>query len=457
MARLPRPVALGFAAAIACLIATVVVISWLERVRDEQARLVQHTTEALLALEEVESAMLVATASVDAHLGQGAGWERNLTALALARIEPGLARLELLADDAPEDAGRYRRLADGVRALVGPIHQALAVAQSGEEARAAALLGEVGPESVPPVQALVVEAEGAERARLAQRQVTWRRAALTGAVAFGASTLVLLLLILAAARMVRREMAARERLSGERAEMLALQQQLMAVVGHDLRNPLAAMKSAASLIARDPEADEDHREDARRIVSNARRMERLIRDLLDFSRLRSGRGLPIQQDEADLVDLVRRAVADLGRDAEGRVTVEGRGDVWGRWDPDRLEQVVANLVVNALKYGPPQQPVRVLVDGSQAGGEEVHLSVRDEGGGLPADQHELIFQPFRRGRAGDSQERRSAGLGLYIVAKVAEAHGGAVAVDSAPERGTTFTVRLPRGRPPAAARAAAGA
>lgn len=436
--------------------ATVVVISWLEHGRDEQARLVQHTTEALLTLEEVESAVLVVTASVDAQLGLGADWERSLTAQALDRIEPGLAKLEALAADAPEDAGRYRRLSDGVRGLIGPIEEALAAQRAGEQHRAEALLAGVGPASVAPVQALVVEAEQAERTRLALRQGSWRRAALTGAAAFGASTLVLLLLILAAARLVRREMGLRERLSAERAEMLALQQQLMAVVGHDLRNPLAAMKSAASLIARSGEVDEDHREDARRIVSNARRMERLIRDLLDFSRLRSGRGLPIQQDEADLVALVRRAIADLGRDADGRVAVEGRGEVWGRWDPDRIEQVVANLVVNALKYGPPQRPVRVVVDGTAAEGAEVHLSVHDEGGGLPAEQHELIFQPFRRGRAGDSQERGSAGLGLYIVAKIAEAHGGAVSVESALGRGTTFTVKLPRGRPPAAAPAAAG-
>jgi signal transduction histidine kinase len=235
--------------------------------------------------------------------------------------------------------------------------------------------------------------------------------------------------------------------------MLALQQQLMAIVSHDLRNPLAAMKSAAALIARSEAAGEAHREDARRVVSNARRMERLIRDLLDFSRLRAGQALPIHPAEADLVDLCRHAVSDLGREAEGRVTVEGRGRVTGAWDPDRLEQVVVNLVSNALKYGPPLRPVRVVVDGAAA---EVRLSVTDEGGGIPASLHQVIFEPFRRGVAGDGQGGGSVGLGLYIVRCIAEAHGGAARVDSAPGQGTTFTVTLPRQPAPAAAPAPAG-
>lgn len=438
----------------ACLLATVAATTWLEASRDEQAHLVHHTTEALLALEEVEAALHVATASVDARPGSDAGWERRQAAQALDRLEPALARLEVLLAGEPDQAARARSLAAALRAVAAPVREALAAPEGGAPGAATPLRG-AGRSEVAPATRLVAELEEVERARLVERRDGWRRASVTGAVVFGASTLVLLVLILAAARLVRTEMAARERLSAERAEMLALQQQLMAVVGHDLRNPLAAMKSAASLIARCEAIDDDHREDARRIVANARRMERLLRDLLDFSRVRAGHGLPVRLREADLVDVCRRAVSDLGRDAEGRVTVEGRGDVGGLWDGDRLEQVVANLVVNALKYGPGLAPVRILVDGEREGGEVV-LAVHDDGGGLPADQHAEIFRPFRRGVSGDAQEQRSAGLGLFIVARIAEAHGGAAAVESAPDRGTTFTVRLPRGRPPAAAPAAAG-
>lgn len=270
---------------------------------------------------------------------------------------------------------------------------------------------------------------------------------------FGVAAATLLVLILLAARLVRTEIRSRERLSSERAEMLALQQQLMAIVSHDLKNPLAAMKSAAALIARCETIDDEHRDDARRIVSNARRMERLIRDLLDFSRLRAGHSLPIYPERTDLVDVCRRAVSDLGRDAEGRVTVEGRRDVIGQWDRDRLEQVASNLVSNALKYGPPHRPIRIVVEGDP---EEVRLSVHDDGGGLPPSLHQEIFEPFRRGTAGDPQAHHSSGLGLYIVRRIAEAHGGEVGVASADGEGTTFTVRLPRRPAPAAGPAAAG-
>jgi signal transduction histidine kinase len=135
------------------------------------------------------------------------------------------------------------------------------------------------------------------------------------------------------------------------------------------------------------------------------------------------------------------------------VTVEGRGDVGGVWDPDRLEQVVANLVTNALKYGPPRRPVRVVIDGS---GDDVALAVTDEGGSLAPAEQKALFEPFRPGRAGKREAAPSVGLGLYVVRRIAEAHGGRVAVESATGRGTTFTVRLPRGRAPRAGPPAAG-
>jgi signal transduction histidine kinase len=132
--------------------------------------------------------------------------------------------------------------------------------------------------------------------------------------------------------------------------------------------------------------------------------------------------------------------------------VEGLGDVVGLWDPGRLEQVVANLVSNALKYGPPRRPVRVLIDGS---GDPVVLSVSDEGGALSPAAQANLFEPFRPGSSGAAAAGHSVGLGLYVVRRIAEAHGGQVAVDSAADRGTTFTVRLPRGRAPRAAPPAA--
>lgn len=449
---LPRRVALGFAAAVLCLVATIIVTTRLEAGRDLQARLVNRTTETLLVLEALESTYRVAVVTLDASLRGAPALPPDAVPSALDRLAPALERAALLVADDPGQRARVEALAALLLSLAGRAREALEARARGDGAGALAFLEELSPARLRPVEEHFSALEQAEAVKLERRQATWRRASVTGAVVFAFASAALLLLILLAARLVRGEMRVRERLSAERAEMLALQQQLMAVVSHDLRNPLAAMKSAAALIARSEAVDDGHREDARRVISNARRMERLIRDLLDFSRLRVGQALPIHPGQADLVEVCRRAIADLGREAEGQVTVEGRGQVSGPWDSDRLEQVVTNLVSNALKYG-PQRPVRVVVEGADG---EVRLSVSDEGGGIPPALQQEIFEPFRRGVAGDAQEGHSAGLGLYIVRRIAEAHGGAVAVQSAPGQGTTFTVTLPRQPAPAAAPAAAG-
>jgi signal transduction histidine kinase len=436
-----------------CLVATAGVTFHLEASRDEEARRVAHSSSILLAAEELGSSLRVAAGTLHASLGAGEAWEREVTARELSRLEPRLARLELLVQGDPAQRARVERLAPAVRGAGASLAGALAAGWRGEREAVAETALRVGPEVRALADGPLAEVQRAEQAELARRHLAWRRRSVLGAVVFTVASVALLVLLVGAARLVAAEMRARERLSAERAGMLEVQQQLMAVVSHDLRNPLATMKGAASLIARGPAPGADHREEARRIVSNARRMERLIRDLLDFSRLRAGVGLPVTPTDTDLVEVCRRAVADLGRDAEGVVAVDERGDPTGRWDPDRLEQVVQNLVTNALKYGPASAPVRILVDGA---GDEVRLLVHDEGGGIPPALHAAIFEPFRRGRAGDAEATRSAGLGLYIVRRIAEAHGGAADVDSAPGRGTTFTVRLPRRAAPAAPAAADG-
>lgn len=450
---LPPRVALGFGAAIACLVATVVVTTRLEAVRDEQAALVHRATETLMALEGLESSYRLAVAAVEARLRGEPSPAADGDGRALDRLAPALERAKRLTGDEPELRDGLERLGPLLEDVERRARAALSAQARGDATATRAYLAAQAHAHLTEVEQAFSGLEAAQARALERRHATWRRASVTGAVVFSLATAALLVLILLAARLVRSEIRTRERLSAERAEMLALQQQLMAIVSHDLKSPLAAMKGAAALIARSEAAGDQHREDARRVVSNARRMERLIRDLLDFSRLRSGQALPIHPAPMDLVDTCRWAVSDLGRDAEGQVSVEQRGDVTGCWDHDRVEQVVTNLVSNALKYGPPLRPVRIVVDGR---GDDVLLSVNDEGGGLPEALQEAIFEPFRRGVAGDPAAPRSSGLGLFVVRRIAEAHGGAVTVDSAPGRGTTFTLRLPRRTAPPAAPAPAG-
>ncbi|MBM7112938.1 sensor histidine kinase [Archangium primigenium] len=224
-----------------------------------------------------------------------------------------------------------------------------------------------------------------------------------------------------------------------------LREQLIGVVGHDLRNPLSAISASATLLRRDGTLSAASQRGVERIRTSAARMARMLNDLLDFARSTHG-GLPVQRERVDLHELCRGALEELQvAHPRRRLELETRGHGGGWWDPDRLVQVVGNLVGNALHHGDPDAAVHVRV---QDLGDDVALSVHNEGEPIPAALQATLFQPFRPGTTGKAA-RRSVGLGLYIVQQVARAHGGAVEVHSAPGEGTTFTVRLPRGTDPA--------
>jgi signal transduction histidine kinase len=211
----------------------------------------------------------------------------------------------------------------------------------------------------------------------------------------------------------------------------------MAVVGHDLRNPLSGILATGWALGRlnlPPEAARM----ARRIVVAGRRMERLIRDLLDWSRVQGGAALRIAARPADLHDVCQRIADELGDRDGARLRIEREGDTRAVFDADRLEQIVCNLVSNALRHAPAETPVRVRAVGD---GDEVRLEVQDEGPGVPQEARARIFEAFQQGPDG---HRAGLGLGLFIVRALAEAHGGTVELASTPGR-TTFVVRLRRG------------
>jgi signal transduction histidine kinase len=220
-----------------------------------------------------------------------------------------------------------------------------------------------------------------------------------------------------------------------------LAETFVGMLGHDLRNPLNAISTAASLVARRAESDPIAKP-AIRIVRSSRRMARMIDQILDFTRIRLGRGLPLDPRQIDLADVCRLATDELEGETEApRVRLEARGDVRGTWDADRLAQLVSNLVGNALGHGVPGAPVSILLDGT--GREEVVLEVANAGS-IPAELLAGIFEPFTasRGRSGGSS--RGLGLGLHISRQIATAHGGSIEVASSEAGFTRFTVRLPR-------------
>ena len=211
------------------------------------------------------------------------------------------------------------------------------------------------------------------------------------------------------------------------------------MLGHDLRNPLSAITTGASLLVRRAESDRVAKP-ATRILNSAARMARMIDQVLDFTRIRLGQGLPLERKRTDLGEVCRIAMEELdGSSRDCAIRLETSGDLVGHWDEDRLTQLLSNLLGNALAHGSP--PVSVQVDGTDP--LWVSLQVVNAGA-IAADMLPLVFEPFRS-TANRKHERSSGlGLGLYISQQVAEAHSGTIGVVSSESEGTRFTVRLPR-------------
>ncbi len=242
------------------------------------------------------------------------------------------------------------------------------------------------------------------------------------------------------ARSQEAERAHREALAALEREAV-VRERFISILGHDLRSPLSAILTSAQMQRL---ALTDDGSPAARLVGvverSGRRMARMIADLLDLARSRTEEGMPIVRDDADLVVLCRHAVEELAASEPGRrVEFDAGPEQHGRWDADRVEQVVGNLLSNALAYGRPGAPVRLSLRGDPA---SVTLEVNNEGEiaqGMAAG----LFDPFRRGDGAGGRAARGLGLGLYIVHSIVVAHGGTV--DGASADGvTTFRVTLPR-------------
>ncbi len=221
---------------------------------------------------------------------------------------------------------------------------------------------------------------------------------------------------------------------------LRLNEELVAIVSHDLRNPLNTI-AAANALLEGLEGNAIVDAARSRIKRSVRRTASIIDDLLDLSRARLGGGIPVNKHECDLEQLSLTAIEELRSahpDANIRLSSAGRAS--GHWDRDRLEQVVSNLVSNAMTHGRRGAPITVKIDGTS--NEVVKLEVHNEGS-IPAAALPTIFDPFERGRDRNNP-RAGLGLGLYIVNQVAIAHSGTVNVTSSEADGTSFTCVLPR-------------
>ena len=214
----------------------------------------------------------------------------------------------------------------------------------------------------------------------------------------------------------------------------------VADASHELRTPLTSIRGHSELFRRGADADPVAlSQSMRRIEEEAARMGVLVDDLLLLARLDEGR--PPERERVDFTKIVRDAVADARASEPDRdIELQDGAGIIVLGDAARLHQLVANLLANARVHTPPSAAVRVAIRSEDSA---VVLDVADDGPGMTPEQASRVFERFYRADPSRARRRGGTGLGLSIVSAVAEAHGGSVTVVTAPDAGTTFTVRLP--------------
>ena len=222
----------------------------------------------------------------------------------------------------------------------------------------------------------------------------------------------------------------------------------LAILSHDLRNPLNSIAMSAQMIPQLNKLDPESTEMASQISANVSVMARMIGDLLDYTRTRLGAGMPVSPALMDAGALCRALYDEFRTAHPNRIfRFAATGDLTGEWDCDRLRQAVSNLMGNAVQHGAASAPVILELKGESS---ELVIRVRNGGPPIPPGELPRIFEPLIRGASAQHPRKNrpgSIGLGLYIAREVAQSHYGRINVTSTEADGTTFTIHLPRNAP----------
>jgi signal transduction histidine kinase len=220
---------------------------------------------------------------------------------------------------------------------------------------------------------------------------------------------------------------------------------LLGMLGHDMRSPLQAIQVTSSYLAALNAGDQVSKA-AGRLIRSGARMQALLDDLTEFNRTKLGLGINVTPAQVNLADVLAQELDELRAiHPDRQIELHVTGDLQGVWDGQRLQQLLGNLVLNAIKYGAQDTPVRVTVAGDAT---HVRIDVSNCGSAIEPTTLARIFDPLERGRNREKQDERagSLGLGLYIASEIAKAHHGVIETRS-DETETTFSVSIPRTEP----------
>lgn len=243
------------------------------------------------------------------------------------------------------------------------------------------------------------------------------------------------------------DQALAESISNYSDEVARSRDTFLAILGHDLRSPLSAVANSGLYLASPGLLPAGAPlEAARRVIRGAGRMSGMIRDLLEYTRTRLGRSIPISPQAGSMGDICRIAYDEVRAAHPERIfRLEISGDLQGRFDGERLQQALVNLLNNAVQHGERNQPITLSAQGDAA---KITLRVKNHGQPIPADQLQVIFNPLVQIPSAlvdeDSSPSTSLGLGLYIAREIVTRHGGTIAAESSEETGTVFSAHLPR-------------
>lgn len=230
------------------------------------------------------------------------------------------------------------------------------------------------------------------------------------------------------------------------SEVGASRDMFLAVLGHDLRGPLAGIDMSTMMLAKPGLSEAARQQGAQRIKRASREMNRLITDLLEYTRTRLGAGIPIARTFCDLGPVCEEALEGIRIGCPEQEFVHRMsGDLSIEADAPRIQQALSNLLNNAVQHGDRQAPVHFSAEGLA---DALVLKVSNAGAAIPADALHSIFEPLVQapsdGAATHQRSKTSLGLGLFIVREIVLGHDGTITVESSAEHGTVFTLRLPR-------------